>query len=225
MTKHWLISVCKPAETHLLFLQKETPELNLGFDPSHILSWDSHLRALTLVFCWPHLNHIYSDFITTLLAERTQWVQVNQRGISSPSSSSNLHLRTAKGKKRPTTTRSWSLHPHLLYCLNVIWGDALKMSKMNRYGKSVSILQALDGLSRRRSLKCLGLTMLLWTLRAIILVPTLGCKTAHGSTLGRKALLSVSASAAEASMAEASLLPVCAISGLGAFVSSSHTSG
>ena len=55
--------------------------------------------------------------------------------------------------------------------------------------------------------------------------PTLGCKTAHGSTLGRKALLSVSASAAEAATPEASLLPVCAISGLHGFVSSSHTSG
>ena len=41
--------------------------------------------------------------------------------------------RGLKKKKKPTTTtRSWSLHPCLLYCLNVIWGDALKMSKMNR---------------------------------------------------------------------------------------------
>ena len=99
-----------------------------------------------------------------------------------------------------------------------------KNVKNEQIGMSVSVLQGWDGLTRRWSLKCLGLTVLLLTLRAMVLVLILGCKTAHWSTLGRKSLFSDSTSTAEAPMAEASLWPVCAISGLGAFMSSSRSS-
>ena len=81
-----------------------------------------------------------------------------------------------------------------------------------------------DSPGGRRSLKCSGLTMLLLTLRAMVLILILGCKTAHWSTLARKSLFSDSASTAEAPRAETSLLPVWAISGLGAFTSSSRSS-
>lgn len=99
-----------------------------------------------------------------------------------------------------------------------------KNVKNEQIGMSVSVLQGWDGLTRRWSLKCLGLTVLLLTLRAMVLVLILGCKTAHWSTLGRKSFFSDPTSTAEAPMAEASLWPVCAISGLGAFMSSSHSS-
>lgn len=190
------------------------------------MPWESHLRARTLGFGWHHLYHIYSDFIISLSAKRTQWVQVNQRCISSPLSSSNLCLRIAKGVgELTTTTRSWSLHPCLLYCLKVIWGDPLKMSKMNRLEWVFhSFRDETDSPGGRRSLKCSGLTMLLLTLRAMVLILILGCKTARWGTLARKSLFSDSASTAEAPRAETSLLPVWAISGLGAFTSSSRSS-